>query len=85
MATVTLSTKGQLVIPREIRDRNGWTAGTRLELEEVAGAVTLRTAPTLAPTDLRAGFALLQTAPGCVDDEAARAAVDAMLAEAWRR
>jgi AbrB family looped-hinge helix DNA binding protein len=31
MTTVTLSSKGQLTIPRALRDRLGLTAGTRLQ------------------------------------------------------
>lgn len=32
MATTRLSTKGQLILPKELRDRHGWEAGTVLEL-----------------------------------------------------
>ena len=39
---VRLSTKGQLVIPKEIRDRQGWKAGTELVFENLGGRVVLR-------------------------------------------
>lgn len=42
-----LSTKGQVIIPQAIRDRQGWEAGTDFEIEERAGAVVLR--PVLGP------------------------------------
>lgn len=29
-----LSTKGQLIIPKEIRERHGWQPGTELEVED---------------------------------------------------
>lgn len=42
--TVTMSTKGQVVIPREIREQLGWGAGTRLEVKSHAGGIALRPA-----------------------------------------
>ncbi len=41
-ATITLSSKGQLVIPKEIRDELHWEAGTELELISTPAGVTLR-------------------------------------------
>ena len=41
MDTVTLSTKGQLVIPREVRDRLGLEPGARITLLEKGGVVYL--------------------------------------------
>lgn len=41
-ATVTMSTKGQIVIPREVREQLGWGTGTRLEVVSQAGAVLIR-------------------------------------------
>jgi AbrB family looped-hinge helix DNA binding protein len=37
-----LSTKGQVVLPKTIRDARGWHAGTELLVEETPGGVTLR-------------------------------------------
>jgi len=34
---VRLSTKGQLVVPKEIRERHGWTAGVELVFEDLGG------------------------------------------------
>jgi AbrB family looped-hinge helix DNA binding protein len=42
MATTRLSTKGQLIIPKEIRKRHGWEAGTELEIEDRGDRVELR-------------------------------------------
>jgi AbrB family looped-hinge helix DNA binding protein len=41
-ATVTMSTKGQIVIPRELRESLGWREGTRLEIASQAGGVVIR-------------------------------------------
>lgn len=43
--TVTLSSKGQLVIPKDIRDALHWEAGTRLILVATAAGVTLQAEP----------------------------------------
>jgi AbrB family looped-hinge helix DNA binding protein len=39
---VRLSTKGQLVVPKEIRERFGWTAGAELVFEDWGDHVVLR-------------------------------------------
>jgi AbrB family looped-hinge helix DNA binding protein len=44
-ATTTLSSKGQIVIPKEIRDALHWEAGTRLTLVSSASGVTLKAVP----------------------------------------
>jgi len=40
--TTRLSTKGQLIIPKEIRERHGWMPGVALELEDHGDHVVLR-------------------------------------------
>lgn len=44
-ATITLSSKGQLVIPKEIRDELHWDAGTQIALVSSASGVTLKAVP----------------------------------------
>lgn len=44
-STATLSSKGQVVIPKEIRDELHWQAGTQLTLISGASGVTLKAAP----------------------------------------
>jgi AbrB family looped-hinge helix DNA binding protein len=41
-AETKVSAKGQVVIPKSIREELDWSAGTRLQVEKVGGAVTLR-------------------------------------------
>lgn len=45
IATITLSSKGQVVIPKEIRDELHWEAGTELTLVSSADGVTLKAVP----------------------------------------
>jgi AbrB family looped-hinge helix DNA binding protein len=50
-----LSTKGQMILPKVIRDRHGWSAGTVLEIEDGPDGVILKpvkSAPAFAPTRL---------------------------------
>jgi AbrB family looped-hinge helix DNA binding protein len=48
--TVRLSTKGQVILPKWIRQRRHWEAGTRLVVEETADGVLLKSAPLFKPT-----------------------------------
>ncbi|WP_287670192.1 AbrB/MazE/SpoVT family DNA-binding domain-containing protein [Accumulibacter sp.] len=45
IATITLSSKGQVVIPKEIREALHWDAGTELTLVSSAHGVTLKAMP----------------------------------------
>jgi AbrB family looped-hinge helix DNA binding protein len=42
MEITRLSTKGQVILPKSIRDARGWAAGTELAVEETAGGIMLR-------------------------------------------
>jgi AbrB family looped-hinge helix DNA binding protein len=44
-ATITLSSKGQVVIPKEIRDELRWEAGTELTMVSNASGITLKAKP----------------------------------------
>ncbi len=50
-ATTTVSTKGQVILPKAIRDSKGWGAGARLTVESTRDGVLLRQAERpFAPT-----------------------------------
>lgn len=78
----TVSTKGQVILPKAIRQRRAWGVGTRLIVEETAEGVLLKRAPAFAPTRPEEVFALLphRGDPKSVEDMDA-----AVLAEARRR
>ena len=42
MAQTTVSTKGQIVLPKAIRDKRRWKAGMRLTVEERSDGVLLK-------------------------------------------
>jgi AbrB family looped-hinge helix DNA binding protein len=52
MSTVNLSSKGQIALPVELRNRLGLAAGSRLEITEEAGGLLLRPVHTIAPVSL---------------------------------
>jgi AbrB family looped-hinge helix DNA binding protein len=45
-----ISTKGQVVLPKAIRDRRGWAPGAELIVEERPDGVLLRAAPNVGAT-----------------------------------
>src|SRR6202023_4209586 len=48
--TTTVSTKGQVILPKAIRQRRHWEPGTRLLVEDTPEGVLLKAAPVFAPT-----------------------------------
>lgn len=57
--TTTVSTKGQVILPKIIRDQRHWGAGTRLTVEDTADGVILRPAPLFAQTKVQEMFGVL--------------------------
>jgi AbrB family looped-hinge helix DNA binding protein len=47
-----VSSKGQVVVPREVRDRRGWREGTELVVEETPRGVLLRLAEPARTLDI---------------------------------
>ena len=83
METTRLSSKGQLVLPKAIRDAHGWSPGTELLIEDGPNGVLLRPRPRVAPSDLDAVAGCLS-----VDSAPARSLEEmdaAIAAEAGRR
>lgn len=69
--TTKLSTKGQLIIPKEVRDNLGWTAGTEIVVETERDRVVLRRVRTLPKTSLR-------DVVGCLSYEGPRKSLEEM-------
>ena len=72
--TTTVSTKGQVILPKAIRQALRWEAGTRLVVENTPEGVLLKPAPVFAATRGEDVF-------GCLTCDAA----PKTLAEARRR
>ncbi len=58
--TTRLSSKGQVILPKPIRDRRNWGPGARLIVEETEAGVLLRAAPLFPPTTIDQVFGMLK-------------------------
>jgi len=62
MAAATLTAKGQVVIPAEIRARYELTAGTQVEFVDEGGVIRLLVRRRVTPVDPAAGYGLIKVA-----------------------
>jgi AbrB family looped-hinge helix DNA binding protein len=62
MATTTVSSKGQVVIPRPLREKYRWTAGTRLQVAETDEGLVLAPLRQARSTRPQAGWRTLRGA-----------------------
>lgn len=78
----TMSTKGQVILPKVLRDKRRWTPGTELTVEETADGILLKAAPLFAPTRLDdvAGCLAYEGPPKTIEEMD-----EAILEEARRR
>ena len=78
--TTTISTKGQVILPKAIRDQLKWGAGTRLAVEHTADGVFLKPLTTaFAPAQPEDVFGCLPTkgGPKSIEDMEAGIATEA--------
>ena len=77
--TITLSTKGQVILPKSIRQRRRWDVGTRLIVEDTPEGVLLRAAPIFKLTRSEDVFGSLKFAgpPKTLDEMNAGVAAEA--------
>ena len=64
MSVATLTEKGQVVIPAEIRARYELTPGTQVEFVDDGNVVRLVIRRRISPSDPEAGFGLVKVEPG---------------------
>lgn len=60
METTKLSSKGQVVLPKSVRDAHGWSPGTEFVVESTADGVRLRARAPFPRTELDAVFGSVQ-------------------------
>lgn len=77
--TTVISTKGQVILPKAIRDMRHWPAGTRLTVEDTPDGVLLKPVPLFPETDIDAVFGSLRFggSPLSVEDMNAAVAQEA--------
>ena len=54
-----VSTKGQVILPKAIREKRRWNVGTELEVEDTRDGVLLKAAPLFARTTTSVVFGIL--------------------------
>ncbi len=52
METIRLSTKGQFILPKAIRDRHHWKAGTEFVIIDRGAELVIKPAKVFPPTEL---------------------------------
>jgi AbrB family looped-hinge helix DNA binding protein len=57
--TTIVSTKGQVILPKAVRELRKWPAGTRLTVETTADGVLLKAAPHFSPAAIEMVFGAL--------------------------
>jgi AbrB family looped-hinge helix DNA binding protein len=96
--TTTLSSKGQVIIPKALRETLRWRPGTQLEVQEAPDGLLLRPVQPVAKVPLAAGLAAIRRRAAyagpvvslaqmdeAVADEAARRAATAAPGAARKR
>jgi AbrB family looped-hinge helix DNA binding protein len=68
-AATSVSTKGQVVLPKTIREAKGWAAGTKLVVEATRDGVLLRPVSPFAPTKVEDVFGSLSRHGKQLSDE----------------
>jgi AbrB family looped-hinge helix DNA binding protein len=84
--TTRISSKGQIVVPKSVRDELDWAAGTELTVERCEqDAVVLRRKTVIRPTtvDEVAGMLKYEGPPVTLEDM--QRAIDEELLDRWRR
>lgn len=74
IATI-VSTKGQVILPKSIRDRRHWTQGTRLTVEDTPEGVLLKATPLFPDTAVDAVFGSMKRSGPALSLEEMDAAV----------
>lgn len=81
-AKTRVSTKGQVILPKAVRDKRNWPVGTELNIEETPEGVLLTATRRSTPTKFEDVFGCL----GSVDRTFSDVDIhEAVLAEARRR
>jgi len=71
METTRLSSKGQIILPKAVRDSHNWTAGTDFTVEDTGDGVLLR--------PIKKGpFTRLEDVAGCLKYDGPARTVEAM-------
>jgi AbrB family looped-hinge helix DNA binding protein len=73
--TTIVSTKGQVILPKAIREQRHWPAGTKLSVEDTPDGVLLKASPVFAETSIDAVFGSMPYAGPALSVEDMRAVI----------
>ena len=76
MAKTRLSSKGQIILPKSIRESNAWESGMEFTVEPSGNGVVLRPAALFQPTRLDDVAGCLRTRSNPISSAVIRQAVD---------
>jgi AbrB family looped-hinge helix DNA binding protein len=86
MSSTQLSSKGQVIIPKALRDAQRWTPGTRLQVVQTPEGLLLSAASVEPKTPLQEGLLAIRQRIGYTGPPVSIEAMnEAVLAEAARR
>lgn len=85
METTRLSSKGQVVLPKAVRDAHGWGPGTEFIVESTPDGVRLRAVAPFPRSDLNDVFGSVPVAGATKSLEDMNAGVRAAVARRYRR
>ena len=85
MATTQLSSKGQVVIPKSVRQAHQWRAGTKFVVEEMSGGILIRPLQAFPPTTLAEGIGCTEYRGSARTVKEMREGVDRKIRQRWRR
>lgn len=85
METTRLSSKGQIIIPKAVRDAHGWTEGTEFIVQEDKGAIVLRPVKPFPRKTVDEVFGSLKYDGQPKTIEEMNAAVGEAAIEMWKR
>lgn len=84
MEKTTLSSKGQVIIPKKVREHHRWRPGTQFILEDRPEGVLLRPFRIFPPTEIAAGLGCAGYKGPPKSLEETRKALDEDLKRRWR-
>lgn len=85
MAKTQLSSKGQVVIPKSVRQAHQWRPGTKFVVEEMSGGILIRPLQTFPPTTLQGGLGCAGYEGGAKTVKEMREGVDEEIGKRWRK
>ena len=85
MRTTALSSKGQIIIPKPIRDHHRWPPGTQFVVEEVPEGIILKPKKPFPPTTLEEGLGCTGYRGPARTVTEMKESIDADVRKKWRR